>query len=131
MSPRAPVFKLARLTNWRRQLMDRIGPGRAEAWTIIAFVVVAALLRTWHLDHLSIWQDEGLSLYRATQDLAGILSGVIHLGSVPTHDVQPPLYFLVLAGWFKLAGSGTWTAKWFSMSASLPAVPLVWALGRR
>jgi hypothetical protein len=97
----------------------------------VALVLAAALLRAWDLDHMSIWQDEGLSLFRATRDLAYILGGQIHLGSFPTQDVQPPLYFLLLAGWFKLVGVSTWAAKWLSLLASLPTVPLLGCLGRR
>lgn len=113
----------------------RLGPlgrlDRLNPLVLPALVLFAALLRGWHLDSMSIWQDEGLSLYRATQPLTQILSGNIPLGPLVTHDVHPPLYFLLLALWFKLVGAGTWTGKWFSLLASLPTVPLIWALGRR
>lgn len=104
---------------------------RLDALAVCGLVLAAALLRAWHLDGMSIWQDEGLSLYRATRDLAAILSGIIQLDALPTRDVQPPLYFLLLAAWFRLLGESTWLAKWLSLAASLPAVPLVWGLGRR
>ncbi len=98
---------------------------------MIGLVLLAALVRAWHLDHMSIWQDEGLSLYRATRDVGGILSGVIQLGALPTQDLQPPAFFLLLFAWFKLLGVSTWAAKWLTLLAALPTVPLVWALGRR
>ena len=104
---------------------------RATRWVPALLVAIAMLVRAWHLDQMSIWQDEGLSLYRATRDLAGILSGTIPLGDLLTRDVHPPAYFLLLAGWFKLVGAGTWTAKYVSLLAALPTVALVWALVRR
>ncbi len=96
-----------------------------------ALTLLAAALRAWHLDWMSLWQDEGLSLYRATKDLDFILSGTIYLGDLATRDVQPPLYFLLLAGWFRLVGVGIWLGKWLSFLAGLPTIALVWALARR
>jgi 4-amino-4-deoxy-L-arabinose transferase-like glycosyltransferase len=100
-------------------------------WAVMALVGLALLLRTWNVDEMSIWQDEGLSLYRAAQDVRAVLGGQIPLGAFVTRDVHPPLYFLLLAAWLKLAGSSTWAAKWLSILASLPVIPLLWALGRR
>ena len=53
--------------------------------------LLALLLRAWEIDRMSIWQDEGLTLYRAGLDLPGILSGQIPLDALLTRDVQPPL----------------------------------------
>ena len=115
--------------SWAR-IRDAAARLPEPAWPI-ALVLAAALLRSWHLDHMSIWQDEGLSFYRATQDLRQLLSGHIPLGDLITTDTHPPLYFLLLAGWFKLVGVSAWTAKWLSMLAGLPTIVLVWALARR
>ena len=98
---------------------------------VASLVLLAAVLRAFDLDRMSLWTDEGLTFYRATKDLAFILSGRIDVGLVPTTDVQPPLYFLLLAGWFKLLGATPWVGKAFSLVVSLPIVPLVWALARR
>lgn len=101
-----------------------------DRWLVVAVLLLAGALHGWNLDAMSIWQDEGLSLYRAKLDLAGILSGIIPLGDLPTRDVHPPLYFLTLAGWFRAVGATTWTAKWLSWLLILPTPALVWALGR-
>lgn len=100
-------------------------------FVVSGLILLAALVRAWDLDSMSLWQDEGLSLYRATKDARFILSGRIVIGDLTTQDVQPPLYFLLLAGWFRLLGVSTWIGKYLSLLASLPAVPLLWALGRR
>lgn len=116
-------------------MTDRAPCGHAapdrDRWTVVLLVLAAALVRAWDIDHMSIWQDEGLSLYRASLDLRGILAGIIPLDDLVTRDVQPPLYFLLLAGWFRLVEPTTWAGKWLSLLAGLPVVPLVWALGRR
>ncbi|MFN2251497.1 MAG: glycosyltransferase family 39 protein [Anaerolineae bacterium] len=110
---------------------------RTERQLVIACVLLAALLRSWDLDLMSIWQDEGLSLYRSGLSLTGILGGVIPLGELTTYDVHPPLYFLLLAAWRQLGGwldgadAMLWAVRWLSLMASLPAIPLIWALGRR
>jgi len=98
---------------------------------VAALVLLSAAVRAARLDGMSIWQDEGLSLYRASLSLRGILGGEIPLGDLITPDVHPPLYFLLLAGWQALAGAEIWTAKWLSLAAGLPTTPLAWALGRR
>ncbi len=100
-------------------------------WAIVVIVLLGAALRSWHLDAMSIWQDEALSLYRATKPLPFILSGRIIIGELVTQDVQPPLYFVLLAGWFRLLGTSTWLAKFLSLAAGLVSLPLLWALGHR
>jgi 4-amino-4-deoxy-L-arabinose transferase-like glycosyltransferase len=107
-----------------------IGSRHARA-IVVGLILLAAVIRAWDIDHMSIWQDEGLSLYRASLDLPGILGGEIPLDGLVTPDVHPPLYFLLLAGWFRLVEDSTWAGKWFSLLAGLPVIPLLWALGRR
>jgi len=121
--------KPSRTKQWIASHVDRI--------VLVGAVLFAALLRAWDLDLMSIWQDEGLSLYRAGLDLGNILRGFIPLGDLVTRDVHPPLYFLLLAAWSQLVtsdlwpSSQVWLARWLSLLASLPAVPLTWALARR
>ncbi len=104
---------------------------RRPRLAVAALVLAAAAVRAWDLDHMSIWQDEGLSLYRAGLGWRDILAGGIPLDALMTRDVQPPLYFVKLAAWFALVGVSTWSGKTLSLLMALPAVPLTWALGRR
>lgn len=101
---------------------------------VVTALLLALVLRAWRLDHLSLWQDEGLSFYRASLSLGELLGGRIPLGDLVTRDVHPPFYFLLLGGWLRLLGLGlasTWGAKALSLLVSLPSIPLLWALGRR
>lgn len=107
-----------------------------RSWPLGAVValLLALALRAWRLDQLSLWQDEGLSFYRASLGLEELLAGRIPLGDLVTRDVHPPFYFLLLGGWLRLLGLGpasTWGAKTLSLLVSLPSIPLLWALGRR
>jgi len=94
-------------------------------------VLAAAGLRSPGLEMMSLWSDEGLTFYRAAQPLAAILGGEIPLDALITRDVQPPLYFVLLAGWFNGLPFTPWSGRAMSMLASLPTVALVWALGSR
>lgn len=98
---------------------------------VVGLVLAAAWLRARDLTLMSLWTDEGLSFYRASLDLAGVLRGEIPLGALVTRDVQPPLYFLLLRAFFQGLGSSTWSGRALSTLASLPTIPLLWALGRR
>ncbi|MCB0216811.1 MAG: hypothetical protein KDH92_09265, partial [Chloroflexi bacterium] len=104
---------------------------------VAGLTLLALLIRAWDVDHMSLWQDEGLTLYRAGLDLPGILSGAIPLDALLTRDVQPPLYFLLLAAWLRGLGltvstpGAIWAGKWLSLLVSLPQVGLTWALARR
>lgn len=123
---------------WRKSLARSLaGALKHPTWPAAALVLVALALRAWDIDRMSIWQDEGLTLYRASLGLGGILSGEIPLDQLVTPDVQPPLYFLILAGWLRLAGlsvgdpAAIWAGKWLSMLVGLPGIALVWVLARR
>ncbi len=104
---------------------------------VAGLTVLALLLRAWDVQRMSIWQDEGLTLYRAGLDWAGILSGQIPLDALVTQDLQPPLYFLLVAGWLRALDlpvgqpGAIWAGTWLSLLVSLPAIPLSWALARR
>jgi len=101
-------------------------------WGLLG-VTLAALafgLRVYGLETKSIWLDEALSFHRAAAfDQA--ISGLIVTGGVPSRDTQPPLYFVLLYGFLKLAGDSDFAAKFLSVFFSVLTVPVVAATGRR
>lgn len=105
---------------------NRITLGLLVLLTLLAFG-----LRLYRLDRQSLWSDEGLSVYRARQDVAGILSGEIVIQSVISRDTQPPLYFLLLHLQRRLVGEGAFGLKFPSVAWGVLVVPLLYALGRR
>jgi hypothetical protein len=46
-------------------------------------------------------------------------------------DTSPPLYYLALAGWTRIFGTGDFAAHSFSAVWSLAVLPLIWLLGVR
>src|SRR5688572_5931279 len=60
---------------------------------IAAILVLALGLRLWQLTDNSVWFDEAHSLSLASQPMVALLlEGVVH-------DLQSPLYFLLLKTW--------------------------------
>lgn len=46
-------------------------------------------------------------------------------------DTSPPLYYVLLAGWTRLAGTGDVALRSFSLVWAMACYPLLWALARR
>jgi len=105
---------------------------RRVGWGLLG-VTLAALafgLRAYGLEAKSIWLDEALSFHRASS-LDQAVSGLMVTGGVPSRDTQPPLYFVLLYGFLKLAGDSDFAAKFFSAFFSVLTVPVLAAAGRR
>ena len=91
---------------------------------IIAIIVLAFALRIYRLDHQSIWYDEGLSVYFAGQRMGDMLA------ELSTAD-HPPLYFMVLHLWMRVAGRGEFSVRHLSLAWGVLAVALMFKLGER
>ncbi len=109
-----------------RPLSDRAGRRLALALTLVAFGLF--LLGA---DAKSLWWDESLSLHRAQQDLAYILSNRLDIGQTLTVDQHPPLYFVLLHGAIRLFGESDLALRLLSIIAATLCVPLLYALGKR
>ncbi|MFQ6000034.1 MAG: glycosyltransferase family 39 protein, partial [Anaerolineae bacterium] len=109
--------------------MDKRGLG---VFLILGMLILLAFgLHLYRLEAKSLWQDEGLSAYRASQNLPFILSNTIFIQGYPTHDTQPPLYFILLHVVFRLAGRSEFSGRFLSLFFSVLAVPLLYLTGRR
>jgi len=103
-----------------------------RAWFTVRLLLLLAVITAWalrvhHLDTQSLWYDEAVSAHVASQ-------GVAELTRWTAEDIQPPLYYYVLAGWTRLMGAGQpgeWTLRFPSVAFGLLTVPLMWAVGRR
>ncbi len=98
---------------------------------LLAAILLAFATHTYLLDAKSMWIEEGLSIYRAQLDLPGILSNVIVIQDVPTHDTHPPLYFILLHFLLALAGSSEFVIRFLSVACGVLLVPLSYAFGTR
>ncbi len=87
-------------------------------------LLLALALRVYRLDAQSLWYDEAV-----TAQVAG--RGIAELTRWTADDIQPPLYYYVVAGWTRLAGRSEWALRFPSACFGILTVPLLWAAGRR
>ena len=94
---------------------------------VVLVITFAALaLRLWHLEFLSLWWDEGVSIYLAK---AGIPAMTVAKDF--TVDLHPPAYHLALGGWLSLLGASVFSDRLFSTFAGVLTIPLCYQLVRR
>ena len=89
--------------------------------TLILLCVLAFALRVYHLDAMSFWSDEGISVIRARVALPDLLS------ILPVEHT--PLYFVALHQWMQVTGEGDFAVRFLSLFFGVLAVPLVYKLG--
>jgi mannosyltransferase len=92
----------------------------------IGSVMLLALgLRCFHLDYLSLWNDEIFShFYYDTFGLRFLWTTGL------TQEPTPPLYYTLLELWMRLFGGSASAMRALSVAASVCSVPLVYAIGR-
>jgi uncharacterized membrane protein len=91
---------------------------------LILLIALAFALRIYRLSHQSLWYDEGLSAHFAEQGLEDMLAGI----STTDH---PPLYFITLHLWIRIAGRGEFSIRYLSLAWGVVAVPIIFKLGER
>ncbi len=97
---------------------------RRTRWILLGLIVIAWAVRLYRLDAQSLWYDEGVTAQVARQ-------GLVELTRWTADDIQPPLYYYVVAGWIRLVGASEWALRFPSAAWGLLIVPLMYALGRR
>ena len=99
---------------------------RRLAYRGAALVILALAfgLRLWQIDAQSLWHDEGLSWWFARAPLLETLRGV-------AGTEHPPLYFLVLGMWLRVAGESAFALRFLSALGGVLAVAVILDLGRR
>lgn len=94
----------------------------AQGVCLVALVLLAGGLRFYDLSAAAIWGDEGSSLLLAGFDPAGIWAHA-------SHDVHPPLYFLLLHGWIALFGDSVLSVRVLSALPGTATVALgIWLM---
>ncbi len=87
-------------------------------------LALAAALRFYQLDGQSFWADEGNSVVLAARTPAQIIRAA-------AADIHPPAYYLLLAGWGKLAGLGEAGARSLSALLGVMLVAALYGVGRQ
>ena len=113
-------------------------------WALILLIAISFAVRLYDLDAKSLWSDEGLSLRRAEQPLSLIFKNLNLIPVDPNYydgseegrialspDLHPPLYFLMMHFWIRMAGESEFALRFPSAVAATLALPLLYALARR
>lgn len=88
-------------------------------------LVVGAWLRVWSIGHNDLWFDEVFSRNVA------VLSDVLTIArNGVAGDVHPPLYFMALSLWVRVAGESAVSLRMLSALFALLALPACYHLGR-
>ncbi|MFQ5459894.1 MAG: hypothetical protein ACE5EL_03790, partial [Anaerolineae bacterium] len=90
---------------------------------LLVLTLAGFVLRVHGLADVSLRWDEGWSIALAALPPRQMLT-------LTAQDVHPPLYYLVLAGWTRLAGSGVFPLRYASAAGATLAVPLAAAAAR-
>ena len=98
-----------------------MGVERLHRRDLLALMVVslaAFALRTFVLDGQSLWYDEGVTATVAAR-------GLVELTHWTAGDIQPPLYYYLVAGWGQLAGWREWSLRFPSVFFGVLTIPLL------
>ncbi len=98
--------------------------GRVDS-LLVLIVLLAAVLRFWHIGHQSLWYDE----YVAVDDLKHRLAELV-IVTVPQNEGSPPLYFLVGWFWVRIFGYGDAVVRTISALAGIATVAVTYLLAR-
>jgi len=93
-------------------------------WSVAAAAIALGALATWNSTRKSLWIDEAYSEYTSRLPLLGAVRRGIH------YELQPPLYFGLLALWRDLNHSVLF-ARGFSALAAMAFVGVMAGIGRR
>ena len=94
-----------------------------SAWSIVAFTIVAFLLRVFLIGTPPLWRDEAFSAVAARLPVVAMLDGI-------RHDSAPPLSFLLLKV-VRVLSESEGSLRMVSVLAGTAMVPVAAALGRR
>jgi uncharacterized membrane protein len=96
------------------------------ALTLISLTSLAGfVLRLQDLGQQSLWFDEAMSVVLGSKSPPELLA------LLATEDIHPPLYPLLLHFWMALAGDSEFAARFLSVVAGVPLIPLMWVTGKR
>jgi uncharacterized membrane protein len=98
--------------------------GRVIVRLIVIFLIfIGFAARIWRLGYQSLWLDEALTVVFSRPSLRDVLNILV------TQDLHPPLYYLALHFWMKVAGSSEFSARFLSVIGGVSAVPATYILG--
>jgi len=106
--------------------MDRVKKWIGSNYIILIILMIASLLRFYHIDYQSVWLDEICSINEANPNIKwSDLEGTILVS-----DPHPQLYFIFLKIMFLLFGYTTFVARVFSAIVGVLGVYSIYLLGK-
>jgi mannosyltransferase len=97
----------------------------AAWWPLVALLVLAAALRLSTVGLQSFWYDEAyVPAHTLHPSLAATLRSVVH------RENTPPLWYLLVWAWSRLAGTGEVALRLPSALAGIATVAIAWGLGQ-
>jgi hypothetical protein len=95
-------------------------PSRNRTFALLVGLITlgALALRLYGLDTQSLWYDEGVTAEIAQR-------GIAELTSWTAGDIQPPLYYYLVALWGRAAGWSEWSLRFPSVFFGVLQVPLL------
>lgn len=91
----------------------------------LAIILIAWLLRTWHLDFYDFRGDEVFGIDYVNAPISHIIS------TLAVGEPHPPLFYLLLHTWIRIAGNGAYALRWISTAGDVLGVALLYVLARR
>jgi mannosyltransferase len=90
------------------------------------FLIIAGgfALRLYRLGAQSLWYDETVSAYLASQSIPDLIAHT-------ARDIHPPGYYLLLHVWTRLAGTSAFALAFFSLACGVLLIALTYALAHR
>jgi hypothetical protein len=103
-------------------------PRFSKRWQRIWLPTLAVLLAfgvaAWRLDQDWMWEDESWSMWAILAPLPETLKRV-------AQDVHPPLYFVALNAWVRLAGKSTFAVRMLSIIFGAPGLAVTYVIGKQ
>jgi 4-amino-4-deoxy-L-arabinose transferase-like glycosyltransferase len=90
---------------------------------LLAIILLAFTLRVYRLGYQSLWDDEAKSVWVSSWSVTEILV------EQSQHE-HPPLHYLLLHGWIRLAGESEFSVRFVSLFFGLLSVPMIYKLGK-
>jgi 4-amino-4-deoxy-L-arabinose transferase-like glycosyltransferase len=90
---------------------------------LVLIILSGFLLRLYCIDTQSLWYDETVSAYLASQTIPDLITHT-------ARDIHPPGYYLLLHLWLGVAGKSQFALAFFSVIFGMLLIPLTYLLTR-
>ena len=116
---------------------DRSPASLWTRWALVLLIAVSFAVRLYDLGAKSLWSDEGLTLRRAEQPFPRVFENLNLIPLEPNYydggdevgevisstNLHPPLYFLLMHLWIRVAGQSEFALRFPSVVAATLTLP--------